>query len=274
MNVMKQIATRDPDGRIFVEISVVTVAMARAMLKLEHPDNRKPSSSRVKAYASDMKAGRWHRNGETIKFDRSGRLIDGGHRLRAIVSSGTEIELTIVTNAESMGIDRGRARSALDARRMNGERVNALYIAALKILYGLRRGAHGFLSDEDTYSIELECPVEASWLRKRSGSKRMTASVLGSIAFTIPILGDSATVFYEQITTLENLAPGSPALNLIRQLAQMSGLGGKWSRGASLLTLQALRVFSENKTQRCIRATEDSYVWWCRKLGIPSPSPR
>ena len=45
----------------------------------------------VTAYAEDMAAGRWKENGETIKFDSEGRLIDGQHRLAAVVKANTPI---------------------------------------------------------------------------------------------------------------------------------------------------------------------------------------
>ena len=86
------------------------------MLLFEHnPYNyRKINFSTVKIYAKDMKDGNWKENGETIKFDFNGNLIDGQHRLQAIVESGITIELIIVEGLDpnvADTIDIGRKRT-------------------------------------------------------------------------------------------------------------------------------------------------------------------
>lgn len=50
----------------------------------------------VDRFAHEMTLGEWRVNGESIKFDASGRFIDGQHRLNAIVKSGRTIELVTV----------------------------------------------------------------------------------------------------------------------------------------------------------------------------------
>jgi hypothetical protein len=49
---------------------------------------RKASPTHVANISEDIVLGRWKENGDTIKFDKEGRLIDGQHRLLAIVKSG------------------------------------------------------------------------------------------------------------------------------------------------------------------------------------------
>ena len=86
------------------------------MLLFEHnPYNyRKLNLSTVKIYAKDMKDGNWKDNGETIKIDTNGNLIDGQHRLQAIVDSGVSVDLIIVEGLDPSvadTIDIGRKRS-------------------------------------------------------------------------------------------------------------------------------------------------------------------
>ena len=58
--------------------------------------NRPIRLKRVNTIADDLVNGRWRDNGETIKLDEQGRVIDGQHRLAAIVKSGVSVELFVV----------------------------------------------------------------------------------------------------------------------------------------------------------------------------------
>ena len=65
----------------------VTPDMARTYLK-SNTHNRPLDAARVSKYAADMRAGRWLVSPETISFDEHGVLLNGQHRLGAIVESG------------------------------------------------------------------------------------------------------------------------------------------------------------------------------------------
>jgi hypothetical protein len=61
-----------------------------------------------------MLDGNWKENGETVKLDSNGNIIDGQHRLQAIVDSGVTIELILVEGLNPSvadTIDIGRKRS-------------------------------------------------------------------------------------------------------------------------------------------------------------------
>ena len=53
--------------------------------------NRTISSSRIRQYAADMAAGNWAFNGEAIKVSEGGQILDGQHRLRAVIESDVTI---------------------------------------------------------------------------------------------------------------------------------------------------------------------------------------
>lgn len=79
--------------------------------------NRTVRQSKVKAMARDMVEGRWGFNGDPIRFDvDSGELIDGGHRLRAVVQSGTKQHFVVVALPAPVRetIDTGTPRSLAD----------------------------------------------------------------------------------------------------------------------------------------------------------------
>lgn len=107
-----------------VEFSVerVNSVWAKRYLEASAP-NRRLSRATVRRYAADMASGGWHFNLETIKFDPEGKLIDGQHRLQAIVDSGTEQPLAVLRNVPHDAIynlDTGRRRTNADFLSIQG----------------------------------------------------------------------------------------------------------------------------------------------------------
>jgi predicted nucleic acid-binding Zn ribbon protein len=69
--------------------SIVYVTPEMAERWLGHNKvNRNLRNRRVDQFARDMRSGRWQLTGEAIKFGKSGNLIDGQHRLWAVIESG------------------------------------------------------------------------------------------------------------------------------------------------------------------------------------------
>lgn len=75
------------------EWKVVTPAMATKWLEEGNTHNRKVRDSVVMRYAADMKAGRWKQTHQGIAFNGDGTLLDGQHRLFAIIEADTEVLL-------------------------------------------------------------------------------------------------------------------------------------------------------------------------------------
>jgi hypothetical protein len=69
------------------ELQELTPEMAAEFLK-NNTHNRPVRPSHVKFLSRQMKAGEWVFNGATIVFDKDGQVLDGQHRLLAIVDSG------------------------------------------------------------------------------------------------------------------------------------------------------------------------------------------
>ena len=78
----------------------VTPTMAAEWLARCNTKNRRVNKIHVQKLANEMKSGRWTVNGETIAFDEDMVLIDGQHRLNAIVQSGVTIETIVVYGIE------------------------------------------------------------------------------------------------------------------------------------------------------------------------------
>lgn len=69
-------------------------------LRLSHEENREVDWAKVREIARDIEAGRWRLNNHLLGFDGKGRLVDGQHRLHAIVQAGIAVEVGVMRNLE------------------------------------------------------------------------------------------------------------------------------------------------------------------------------
>ena len=73
-------------------------AVARELLALNDPRRTAAMNLElVDCYAEQMRAGEWHLTGDTLKVNRSGGLMDGQHRLMAVIRSGWSGTQLVVT---------------------------------------------------------------------------------------------------------------------------------------------------------------------------------
>lgn len=112
--------------------TTITPDMAKKLLAGN--DNNRPMSERhVTVLAGAMKRGEWMLTGESIKLADDGTLLDGQHRLAAIVQSNTAVPMTIVKGVDKAAfhvIDtNSKPRGAADIMAIGGEK-NPLVLAA------------------------------------------------------------------------------------------------------------------------------------------------
>ena len=130
---MNKIAT----PKIVVKLVTVTPDMALEMLE-KNTMNRNIDEKRVRQYAKDMKGGRWQMNGTTIVFSDDGTLLDGQHRLWAVVEADIPIQLLIVYNADKDSIvtlDIGKGRSACNILQIEHSAHSATAAMLTKLLW-------------------------------------------------------------------------------------------------------------------------------------------
>lgn len=102
-----------------VSIVTFTVEMAEDIISKSLPEDnyRKVKQNVVNDYAKDMTNGTWIFCGDCIRFDKNGKLIDGQHRLRAIIKSKTAQKFVVVQGLEpesALVMDIGHKRSVED----------------------------------------------------------------------------------------------------------------------------------------------------------------
>lgn len=105
-----------------VAIEIITPTLAEKLLS-NNPLNRNLNEDRVLRYRREMEEGRWQFNGESVKICDDGSLIDGQHRLAAIVKTQISQKSIIVRNLPRevfSTIDLGRTRTLTDLLNITG----------------------------------------------------------------------------------------------------------------------------------------------------------
>ena len=98
---------------------------AFAWLDQHNTNNRKLSQQYVERLARDMREGKWVLTNNGIAFGPDGTLLDGQHRLWAIIESDCTVEMFIYRNMDPrsmMAIDCGKTRSMADILNLAGEK--------------------------------------------------------------------------------------------------------------------------------------------------------
>lgn len=97
-------------------LHIITPEIAAEILAKCNIANRNIDPARVAAYASDIRNNDFSVNGETLKFSKRMRLMDGQHRLKAVVMSQMPIMSYVIADLEDtkevfMTIDGGKPKS-------------------------------------------------------------------------------------------------------------------------------------------------------------------
>lgn len=122
-------------------IEIINPAKAAEYLKYNKL-NRTLSNIMVNKYAQAMQNNQFMVTGDSIKFDKEGILLDGQHRLQAIIKSGTTHQILVVrglTNDSFACMDIGKKRNCADSLSIKGYKNNSSLSAALRILYILKK---------------------------------------------------------------------------------------------------------------------------------------
>ena len=117
---------------------------ATKLLAANSENNRHLRDAHVAVLARDMKNGNWVENGETIIISNTGRLLDGQHRLSAIVKSGVGQKMVVVSDVPDSyitTIDQGASRGLHDALMVSGFKNVTALASTYRLVSGyIKRG--------------------------------------------------------------------------------------------------------------------------------------
>lgn len=216
------------------EYILVTPQMAHAWLA-QNNANRNLRNYKVADYARDMRAGRWSYSNDGICISTDGRLLNGQHRLSAVIEAGVPVHLLVIQNmpVDSMiNMDVGIVRTAADVLGLREEK-NTHLLAAIA-----RRCA--IIDDGRIYSDTRQQQITRSELvtfidenpllrhiAQYVGSVRShidaRPSAIGAAYWMIQqVNGTSlAEYYFDQLASRENEPSGSAVLAVDSRLRQV-----------------------------------------------------
>ncbi|HLY79784.1 MAG TPA: hypothetical protein VKQ70_10445 [Caulobacteraceae bacterium] len=227
-----------------MEATVEVVTPAKALEWLQSAArNRHITDSVVRRYGADMQAGRWTLNGQGIIFNTEGQLVDGRHRLTAVVATECEVPMLVVRGAppgafETM--DSGRGRTLAHTLQIEGTKNAAAVSAAARIVFAYVSGMnlkHSATRMElldlirrhpliDEYATLI---ANKDYLIKPLGVPRSSFAAILALGNNARDRDATVTEFIDGFITGEGLFSGDPRLTLRRWLArqrQETGFSG------------------------------------------------
>ncbi|MGX4688279.1 hypothetical protein [Streptomyces sp. JNUCC 63] len=213
-----------------MRMEVVDVSPRLAAEWLTRNTNNRPlSKSTVQQLAGQIQRGEWQLTHQGIAFDEDQVLIDGQHRLAAIVRAGITVPLTVthgVPRTAFTVMDTGRKRTGRDALALAGE-ANATHLAAA--LRGLHLYLHAPNSAWSGGSSVTSNDQLLVMLDKHPGIRdalhhgialnrgcriTVTAATIGWYVTTDARPDIDQTAWEEGVVTGARLDPGDPRLTL------------------------------------------------------------
>lgn len=240
-----------------IELVDITPEMASEMLHCNtHNRNLR---QRVKlAYAADMAAGNWQWNGESIKFAADGALLDGQHRLAAIIEAGATVPMLVVRGLPSRiqdTVDGGAKRKFSDVLMLHGERSNHLLAAITRRVSAWESGARR-LGTKTKYA-----PTNAQLLQTLEKypdlrSVAVTAHTIGAhcdlpgsiVGFGLWLFGqlspEDAEFFFSRLADFQGLIKGDPIYELRRTVERSKGSSSRGERSETYLTAIMIKAWN------------------------------
>lgn len=257
----------------------ITPAKAREYLK-SSIGNRPISKVYVRSYADTMKAGGWMLNGVPIVFDTNGHLIDGHHRLHAIIEANIPVRIDVCRGAPSEAFttyDTGRHRTIGQILAMQGVKnynmvgsivnANESLILSGRLYHNNANGPLTFRrSLSDAYELYCKDPEgynhTASYIRNLEGRCRIIpSSCSGGLYYFLTHTGgyteQEVKPFFECLYELGSNTV--PVAALLRNTIAGSAIGGRKLDMETLWVyiVKAWNVYiKKDKTPKFLRYTK------------------
>ena len=252
-----------------VELITVTPDIAETYLA-NNGHNRPLNRNRVASLSAAMQSGDWRLNGETIILSETGKLLDGQHRLKAVVHYGKPVDLLVARGAPDdsfITIDTGKTRSTGDILHMTGVNDGGISAAVAKMLWQMIRRQPLQTPAPPSYLIKVleRYPSTAKWIAASAGQKVNTVTSRSSLVLACVYLEDiaqkpsAAERFFKAVTEGANLPEGDPVLALRNRLITVRASGGRLDAAWSWpITAKALSYFESGQKVSKLRYVKAS----------------
>ena len=225
--------------------------------------NRTIRQHAVVAYADAMARGEWHVNDAGIGFDAEGHLINGHHRLMAVVSAGCSVKMLVCRNLEREAIgtiDCGRPRTLGDRlslfrpKTTYRHNVVAHVRTCARLLLGIRPEVVS-IRDFDRWISPFKAGIDWALEALARDHVLRKSPFSGALAFAHRTDPPKIAEFGERVCSGANLAPDSPelALRLYASNSSLVNIGGDRPLAVARRTLNCALAFLEGRERRMVK---------------------
>lgn len=252
-----------------VKSSVVYLdpTLARSLYDANLENQRRVSRANLKKVEDSIKAGLFALNGESIIQSASGRLLNGQHRVLAVINTGIGIWTVLVTNVPDEyfhTIDCGKARSFADVCEISGDtdaRNVSTTVARLAEYYTDTRsvGAMQAIPHARLHQVKEMCgDLSASIYAVSAAGNVMGRSRTAWMYHIVSVHSkERADQFFHALATGEALSSTSPVYLLRERMLRDKGSKAKLpNREALALLVKAWNAFLEDRTLKVLRWTD------------------
>jgi hypothetical protein len=249
-------------------IEKISPIVAQKMLE-KNTRNRPLSVGRYEKYAKAIKNGEWLMNGDAIRFSKTGVLLDGQHRLNAIIKSGATVESLVIYDLDDevfKTIDQGAKRTSGDIFSMlgvkNGNAIGAvIYLLHKYINYGDPfAGTEKNPSNEQMLLIFNDNPDIEKYVTICTNNKKLKALLAPSrMAFSYYIFAlhdsDKADDFFSYLAepSSEINAPSILRERMISERMSKSKVNDQYM---TMLMFKAFKLFIKGIVPKTLRVSE------------------
>ena len=194
----------------------ISPEQARKYLKLSG-GNRIISDSCVNKYANDIRNETWSTTGQGIAFDITGRLIDGHHRLLAIIKENMVVRSLVVRGLPLTArdvTDTGKPRSLPNIESINGKENGAMRVSRARAIANIWTPQTVSLSHPQFERVYATFKEGLDWSVRTftyaSCGRLSIAPMAGAFAFCwCHAHREAVEDFGQRVATNNQLVPGS-----------------------------------------------------------------
>lgn len=245
----------------YLATETITPAIAAKYLS-SNASNRPLDTRWVSMLSNAMLRNEWAINGETLKFAQDGSLLDGQHRLHAIIRSGKPQEMMVIRSIAKSTfdtLDQGKKRTASDILALSGERNTTQLAAACRYILCIQNGGNfNSFTNVQIENVLGTHPSVRHWLSRfiaHKGTRITNSTAVSVVTLGAEIHGnDAGEYFMQKLATGDNLLRNDPILMLRERLNEGRRRREKMTAKIfSVLTIKAWNAYIEGRPVKLLR---------------------
>jgi hypothetical protein len=244
-----------------IVVETITPEAAKAILA-NNTHNRALRRAVVARYESDIRAGRWQFNGDTIRVACDGTLLDGQHRLHAVVKAETPITTIVVRGLPRetfKTLDTGVKRTGAQTFTLAGVKNAAAAASMARWVRGITAGDGknpARVSPTELLEVVAAHPLINHYAKVGEKFRAMSQSACVSVLVLAAEKHGTELIdaFMQRVVDGESLKKGDPEYQLrerfLNNRAKIARLG---EIVLVALTIKAVCAFIEGRTVGLLR---------------------